>query len=1312
MKIRNLFLALAFFILTGFGESGDAMRIAFVFEGKESTGAALLLRAAEKQKDVAKVDAFTGEKGARSLSSAADLEAYDVVFIDGATEGLPLTASEIAALRDRSKLVVVNPRGELRGGVDLDRHRDIATYWSNRSLENDAALIAYLAGAIGESKAQNHVTPPIVYPKQGFYHPDAPKLFETRDEFLAWYSARRNGHAYDPKASSVGLSEHLAYYRQQNVGALDAMIREIEAAHANAVALLRQGSVDFSPLIDATGPIVDVLLYHGEMLDLKNREDGLAQARRLGVPILQALASTKSSATEYRASPGGVAPELTPFVVNAERDGMLEPIVVAAAERNGATPRAAPMAEQVKWRVDRALAWAKLRRSSNAGKRVVFTYWSEAGGKADLGGDPDDFLDVQGTLAELLANMRTRGYETGAAPLPTAGELGELMSRNASNIGSWAPAELAARAKSGSVALIPEARYLEWYGELPEARRHEIEAAWGPPPGKVMTTQSEDGTRMIVIPRLEIGNILIAPHPMWGYLEDEKVLHSKDALPPHHQYLAFFLWLRHEWKADAWVSLFSNIALQPGKSEGPLADDHIGLLLGGLPHIHPERLGANGAVANKRKAMALAYGWYNIVTPADVDDGVNELRALLRRYDSGSIDERSGLDASIRERVKSSGVVRALGLDVDGAPLAALTAAASSRIRDLQGANAPWGGKILGSAPRGDALAAMVRGMLGEDIDKALSSLTADPAATARELTARVVVDGKTPEQALDAAFGRTDATAEAALARGLEYAALLKSAPREIDALFEALDGRWIEPGPMGEPFRRPETLPPGRTLYGFDQKLIPTVEAQAVGVRQAEALVDAYRKEHGGAYPSKLALVLFSADIAKTNGVSEAQILHLLGARPKRNWRGEVIGVELLARAELGRPRVDVLVTTSGTYRDHYQDKVALIDEAVRLAAASPEPDNPISKSVALSTAELRAKGENDVDARLLAAARVFSPAPGAYSPSIQFLAQSGEQRGDAARMAELFTRRMSHAYGGGLYGRYSQTAFSQNLAKMDAAMLPRTSDVNALLDNPMPAAFLGGLSLAAKQITGRETPLFISDLRNLSKADIQSAEKTLQTELRTRYFNPKWLRENQAHGYDGARNFMFLTDQLDLWSSTTTQMVASEDWAEVKAVFVDDKFDLGMDAFFDKSNPFAQQMLLTNLLGAAQRGHWRATRQELAQVAKRLAESVSVHGPSCDANQCRNSGMTAFVETALAELPDAAPLSASYQTAINEATASAGSAPDAMPTVTGHAVEEVQTRAEPTPETELLLPMLIAFALLLVGLGWFRESLDARS
>ncbi len=203
----------------------------------------------------------------------------------------------------------------------------------------------------------------------------------------------------------------------------------------------------------------------------------------------------------------------------------------------------------------------------------------------------------------------------------------------------------------------------------------------------------------------------------------------------------------------------------------------------------------------------------------------------------------------------------------------------------------------------------------------------------------------------------------------------------------------------------------------------------------------------------------------------------------------------------------------------------------------------------------------------------------------------------------MAELFTRRMSHAYGGGLYGQHAEDAFKGALTGMDAAVLPRTSDVNGMLDQPMSAGFLGGLNLAKKDITGEETQLFVSSLADLSEPEIQTAAKAIQTELRTRYFNPKWLKENQAHGYDGTRNFMFLTDNLDLWDTTATDTVSSEDWAEVKAVFVDDSLDLGMDAFFDRANPFAHQMLMTNLLGAAQRGQWEASAEDLAQIAEGL-------------------------------------------------------------------------------------------------------------
>lgn len=530
-----------------------------------------------------------------------------------------------------------------------------------------------------------------------------------------------------------------------------------------------------------------------------------------------------------------------------------------------------------------------------------------------------------------------------------------------------------------------------------------------------------------------------------------------------------------------------------------------------------------------------------------------------------------------------------------------------------------------------------------------------------------------------------------------------------------------------MGEPFRRPEALPPGRVLYNFDLKRVPTVEAEAVGIRQAEAQIEAWRAEHEGAYPQKLAFVLWSAEIAKNNGITEAQILRLLGARAVRNWRGEVIDVELIPREKLGRPRVDVLVTTSGTYRDTYQSKVELIDKAARLAAASGEADNPVAFAARNVETALQKAGESSERARRLALARVYSPAPGAFSPSIQFLAKSGDQRGDEARMADLFTRRMSHAYGGGLYGDFSRQAFETNLAHTSAAILPRSSEVNGLLDHSQSAAFLGGLNMAAKTVTGQDIALYVSNLRDADDPRIETAARALQTEMRTRYFNPKWLRENQAHGYDGARNFMFLTDHLDLWDTTATQAVSSADWAEVKSVFVDDKFQLDMDQFFDRNNPYAQQMLLTNLLGAARRRHWEASADELAQVARRLSESVIAHGPACEANQCRDARMTEFVAESLAPLPDAARLIEGYQAAIERSTTeqraspatgygldgapppvaqAAAPSPSTPPRIEGMRLDKIET---PPPSPSLPSPALAVLLLIAMvsGAGAWRQS-----
>lgn len=1241
-------------LVTGQAQQVVPARIAFLYEGGESVGPAEIRRAVQSLAGRVDVSVFAPGKEGDTLSDALDLGSFDAVFVDGEMAGFDKLRDRVMSARRATRVVVVNPPAGGEGSVALADHPWLSQYWAQPSQDNYLGLTRYLLERVLQRPgAGPALAAPLSYPQQAFYHPDAPRLFATLDDYLAW-SAARPAHAFDPSRLTVGLTLHRISFLQKNVAPTDALIREIESRGYNSVALATGAGPDLTKhFMRAGAPVVDVLLFNLDQLDRVDREAGLARARALGVPILTNLNQNSQTREQFRASPNGLFPGLIPAAVGTERDAIIEPMVVSVkGAPRGDSSFYDPLDEQVKWRVTRALAWAKLHRADNATKRVVMTFYSP-GGKANVGGDPDDFLDVPASAVRLLHDMKAAGYDVGPAAIPSADELGRRMALNASNVGTWAGPEVVARVKSGDVVLLPVGEYLSWFNELPQKARDHVVEMWGPPPGNVMVYRDPAGARFLVLPRVQFGNVLVAAHPDWGYLQSQKALMSTTALPPHHQYLGFFLWMQKSFKTDAWVSLFSNLVLQPGKAEAPAADDLIALMLGGTPHIHPERLGANGAVANRRKGMAQTVSWYNLVAQSDNTELLFELRARLSRYEAQSDDKlRSAAEPLIVDEIKKTGIDRALGAEVMAGSFEALRKETLAYLENLDKTNVPNGSKILGDAPTGPALASMVAAMLGADFRSVLTGASDGPKAAALKLIQSTVVDGQPDDQAIVSVLGRANPKVVPFLAMAREYAGLLKQAPREVTGILAALSGHWIEPGLGEDPIRRPASLPPGRSVYNFDQSTLPTAEAEAVGVQQAESLIAQHRATHG-AYPTKLAFVIFSSGIANNHGVTEAQILHLLGTRAVRNQRGEVTGVELISREALGRPRVDVLATTAGTYRDHYQDQMELMSQAVHLAAASPEPDNPVATATRELEAQLRDQGEAPDRAALLSRARIYSPAPGAYSPSIQFLAKAGDQRGDEARMAELFTGRMSHAYGSGLYGQTARFSYEKNLAKTDAATIARSSTVNALLDNPMPAGFLGGMNLAAKAVTGRDIDLYVNDLRDPSRATIEPAARALQTELRTRYFNRAWLEAMKGHGYDGARNMMMMTNHLDLWDSTATKTVDSADWGEVKSVYVDDSMKLGMDAFFERYNPHAQQVVLANLLGAASRGHWNATPAELSQVASRLAKSTIDHGAVCEASICRNPALTAQVAQALEAAPNGAALADGYRASIERST-----------------------------------------------------------
>ena len=158
------------------------------------------------------------------------------------------------------------------------------------------------------------------------------------------------------------------------------------------------------------------------------------------------------------------------------------------------------------------------------------------------------------------------------------------------------------------------------------------------------------------------------------------------------------------------------------------------------------------------------------------------------------------------------------------------------------------------------------------------------------------------------------------------------------------ALDGRFVPPTPGGDLIRQPEVLPTGRNLYAFDPYRIPSAAAMAEGSRLVDALLARATEEAGpdgpAALPETVAMVLWGTDNMKRDGAPVAQALALLGARPRFDSYGRLSGAELVSLEELGRPRIDVVMTTSGVFRDLLPLQLRLLAQAARMAALADEP------------------------------------------------------------------------------------------------------------------------------------------------------------------------------------------------------------------------------------------------------------------------------------------------------------------------------------------------------------------------------------
>jgi cobaltochelatase CobN len=449
----------------------------------------------------------------------------------------------------------------------------------------------------------------------------------------------------------------------------------------------------------------------------------------------------------------------------------------------------------------------------------------------------------------------------------------------------------------------------------------------------------------------------------------------------------------------------------------------------------------------------------------------------------------------------------------------------------------------------------------------------------------------------------------------------LLISGPAEMKALIRALSGGYVPSGEGSDPVRNPESLPTGRNFYGLAPNKIPSKAAYALGKQAAEDIIEKYRGANGGAYPRKVGVVLWAIETLRNEGVNESTILALIGTEPIWSSGGTVMGVRAIKGSELGRPRVDVTINPSGLFRDMFPDKLLFIDKAIRMASAQDDVENFISQNDTRIYKTLLDEGLSPEEAGRFSRARIFAEAPGTYGVRVAGVVASSSMWDDPKIIGETYRKHISYAYGQELWGEAANLSLDENLRDTELVYHSSSSTLYGLMDNDDMFMYLGGLSMATREVSGKVPMTLILEQKKPGEAKIEDLAKQLGREMRSRYFNPKWIEGMMAEDYAGAREMQDFVEYLWGWDATVPESVDESHWDETYRVYVEDKYERGIAEFMDRANPYAYQNIAARMLETSRKGYWDPDVETKTNLAKIYVESVLKNGLSCGVNTCQN-------------------------------------------------------------------------------------------
>jgi magnesium chelatase subunit H len=1127
-------------------------------------------------------------------------------------------------------------------------------YWLGGSSENLENFITMIAGTY--VPALDGVTmeygEPVVFPDVGIWHPLAPKVFSGPDEYLSW-TRNRKDVKFAKDAPTVGLVLQRSHIVTGDAGHYDGMVSQIEAMGARVIPIF-SGGLDFSGpvkkyFMDGRESLVDsvVSLTGFALVGGPARQDhpkAIETLKMLNVPYMVSLPLVFQTTEEWKDSSLGLHPvQVALQVALPELDGGIEPVIFSG--RDSKTGKSHSMFDRLEVVARRAVKYAALRTKKAKDKKLAITVFSFPPDKGNVG--TAAYLNVFSSIYRVMREMKRQGY---TVDLPRSEEelLEQVISDKEAKLSS-PELNIAYRMSKGEYEeLTPYSHELEEsWGPPPGNLNSDGQnlLIYGKQFGNVFIgvqpTFGYEGDPM----RLLFSKSASPHHGFAAYYTFLERVFDADAVLHFgtHGSLEFMpgkqVGMSDTCYPDSLIGSIPNLYYYAANnpSEATIAKrrgyaqtisyltppaENAGLYKG-LQECS-ELISSYQSLKDTGRGEAIVATIIATAKTVNLDKDI-ELPAE-DAVDSLSNEERDNVVGQVYQRLMEiESRLLPTGLHVIGdAPsadeaVATLVNIASidredDGIKGIPGILAASRGTDIDTVYKNNDLGTLEGVQLNKDITdatraavsafvddvtdfrgKVKRSITQDPFSAAM---GKLFKKQPSYEKALEeAGFGDCDKEDLRNVFNYLSFCLTQVVKDQELEGFFDALEGKFVTPGPGGDPIRNPKVLPSGRNIHALDPQSIPTAAACKNAEGVVERLIERERQENGGKYPESIALVLWGTDNIKTYGESLAQVLLIAGVRPKPDALGRVNKVELIPLEELGRPRIDVVVNCSGVFRDLFVNQMNLLDQGIKLAAEQDESDedNYIRKHAKVQAEEL------GTDVRS-AATRVFSNASGSYSSNVN-LAVENSSWSDESQLQEMYLERKSFAFNSDTPGsgmEENRQAFESSLQNVDATFQNLDSSEISLTDVSHYFDSDPTKLVASVRKDGKMPSAYIADTTT-ANAQVRTLSETVRLDSRTKLLNPKWYEGMLDSGYEGVREVQKRLTNTMGWSATGGA-VDNFVYEEANDVYINDP---EMQKRLMETNPSSFRKMVATFLEANGRGYWETSEENLDRLRELYTE-----------------------------------------------------------------------------------------------------------